>query len=59
MCVGAPLALGSWWGLLINPFFIGWFAWRLLHEEKYLRENLPGYTAYTHKVRRRLVPYIW
>lgn len=58
VCVGAPLALGSWWGLLITPFFIGWFAWRLLHEENYLRENLPGYTEYAHKVRRRLVPYI-
>ena len=59
VCVGAPLALGSWWGLLITPFFIGWFAWRLLHEEKYLGENLPGYTEYARKVRRRLVPYIW
>ena len=59
VCVGAPLALGSWWGLLITPFFIGWFAWRLLHEEKYLGENLPGYTEYARKVRRRIVPYIW
>jgi protein-S-isoprenylcysteine O-methyltransferase Ste14 len=59
VCVGAPLALGSWWGLLITPFFIGWFAWRLLHEEKYLRENLPGYAEYAHNVRRRLFPYIW
>jgi protein-S-isoprenylcysteine O-methyltransferase Ste14 len=59
VCVGAPLALASWWGLLTTPFFIGWFAWRLLHEEKYLRENLPGYTEYAHKVRWRLVPYIW
>jgi len=57
--VGAPLALGSWWGLLFTPLFIAWFAWRLLHEEKFLRENLPGYSEYAHKVRYRLVPYIW
>jgi protein-S-isoprenylcysteine O-methyltransferase Ste14 len=57
--VGAPLALGSWWGLLFTPLFIAWFAWRLLHEEKFLRENLPGYTEYAHRVRCRLVPYIW
>jgi protein-S-isoprenylcysteine O-methyltransferase Ste14 len=33
--------------------------WRLLDEEKYLREHLPGYTAYMQKVRYRLVPYVW
>ena len=57
--VGAPLALGSWWGLLFAPLFVGWIAWRLLNEEKFLRENLPGYTAYAHEVRYRIVPYIW
>ena len=59
MLVGSPLALGSWWGLLFTPLFIGWFVWRLLNEEKYLRENLPGYTEYARKVRYRLVPNIW
>jgi protein-S-isoprenylcysteine O-methyltransferase Ste14 len=59
VCVGAPLALGSWWGLLFTPVFIAWFAWRLLNEEEYLRENLPAYTEYAHDVRYRLVPYIW
>jgi protein-S-isoprenylcysteine O-methyltransferase Ste14 len=56
---GAPLALGSWWGLLYAPLFIAWFAWRLLNEEKFLRQNLPGYAAYERKVRYRLAPYIW
>src|SRR6516162_6656246 len=53
--VGAPLALGSWWGLLFAPLFVGWIAWRLLNEEKFLRENLPGYIAYAHEVRYRIV----
>lgn len=59
VCVAAPLALGSWWGLLLTPLFIAWFAWRLLNEEKILRTNLPGYQDYTRKVRYRLAPHIW
>lgn len=57
--IGMPLALGSWWGVLFVPLFVAGFAWRLLNEEKFLSENLPGYAEYMHKVRYRLVPYIW
>ena len=57
--IGAPLALGSWWGLLFTPLFIAWFAWRLLNEEKFLRQNLPGYARYARRVRYRLVPHVW
>ena len=57
--IGAPIALGSWWGLLFSLLFIGGFAWRSLREEEFLRANLPGYLEYVHKVRYRLVPYIW
>ncbi len=57
--LGAPLALGSWWGLLTVPVFVAGFAWRLLHEEEFLRERLPGYAAYMDKVRYRLMPYVW
>lgn len=57
--VGAPLALGSWRGLLLTPLFIAWFAWRLLNEEEFLRTNLQGYEGYTRKVRYRLAPHIW
>jgi protein-S-isoprenylcysteine O-methyltransferase Ste14 len=57
--VGTPLALGSYWGLValagMTPFLI----WRLLDEERFLARNLPGYLAYQHKVRRRLIPGIW
>ena len=59
MLVWTPLALGSWWGLLSTPLFVGWFVWRLLDEEQYLRAHLPGYPAYLGRVRYRLVPYIW
>jgi protein-S-isoprenylcysteine O-methyltransferase Ste14 len=57
--IGAPLALGSWWGFLLIPLVIAVFAWRLLSEEKFLRENLAGYAGYVQRVRYRLVPYIW
>jgi protein-S-isoprenylcysteine O-methyltransferase Ste14 len=57
--LGAPLALGSWWGLLFTPLFIGWFAWRLLNEEQFLRASLEGYDGYMHAVRFRLAPRVW
>ncbi len=59
MLAWTPLALGSWWGLLSAPLFVGWFVWRLLDEEQFLRAHLPGYPAYMGRVRYRLVPYIW
>lgn len=57
--MGMPLALGSWWGLLFVPLFIGGFAWRLLDEEKFLRANLPGYADYMREVPYRLIPNVW
>jgi protein-S-isoprenylcysteine O-methyltransferase Ste14 len=57
--LGTPLALGSWWGLLFTPLFIGWFAWRLLDEERFLRANLSGYDEYMRTTPCRLAPYIW
>jgi protein-S-isoprenylcysteine O-methyltransferase Ste14 len=57
--VGIPPALGSWWTIaLIVPFFPV-LLWRLLDEERILRRDLPGYIAYTQKVRYRLIPYVW
>ena len=57
--LGMPLALGSYWGLLLVPAFATILALRLLDEEKALRTSLPGYTAYTHTTPYRLVPRIW
>lgn len=59
MMTGVPLALGSWWGLAIFVILLPGLAWRILDEEKLLKEDLPGYLAYTQKVRYRLVPGIW
>jgi protein-S-isoprenylcysteine O-methyltransferase Ste14 len=59
LLVGIPLALGSWLGLLWLAAFFPVLAWRLLDEERFLRQNLPGYDEYTKKVRYRLVPHVW
>ncbi|MBO0880236.1 MAG: isoprenylcysteine carboxylmethyltransferase family protein [Mycobacterium sp.] len=59
MMVGIPLALGSYWGLiLVIPGLIV-LALRILDEEKLLEEKLDGYREYTERVRYRLVPYMW
>ena len=57
--VGTPLALGSYWGLVPLVATIPFLIWRLFDEEKFLAENLPGYSEYRKKVRHRLVPGIW
>ena len=57
--LGVPLALSSWWGVvLIPPVAVGLGA-RLEDEEKYLVRNLPGYEDYRRKVQYRLVPGVW
>jgi protein-S-isoprenylcysteine O-methyltransferase Ste14 len=56
---GIPLALGSWWGMLVNVPLTGAILWRLLDEERFLAEHLAGYTDYREKVHYRLVPFIW
>jgi protein-S-isoprenylcysteine O-methyltransferase Ste14 len=59
LLIGTPLALGSWWGLLIVPLFLPVLAMRLLNEEAVLARDLPGYTAYQQQVRYRLIPFVW
>lgn len=59
MIIGAPLALGSWWGLGIIALVVPGLAWRILDEEKLLEKDLLGYQEYEQKVRYRLVPYLW
>jgi protein-S-isoprenylcysteine O-methyltransferase Ste14 len=58
-CIGTPLALGSYWGLLAFAAFAPVLVWRLLDEEKFLARNLPGYTDYQRRVRWRLIPGIF
>jgi protein-S-isoprenylcysteine O-methyltransferase Ste14 len=57
--VGVPLLLGSWLGVAMSPLFIVLFAIRASIEERALIAGLPGYAAYTARVRYRLVPGLW
>ena len=59
LIVGTPLALGSWWTLVLIPLFLPILYFRIANEEKVLLRDLQGYEEYTSKVRSRLIPYIW
>jgi protein-S-isoprenylcysteine O-methyltransferase Ste14 len=59
LLLGIPLALGSWWGLLIVAAMLPALICRLIDEEDFLAKNLPGYVAYQADVRYRLIPGLW
>ncbi|HUE53070.1 MAG TPA: isoprenylcysteine carboxylmethyltransferase family protein [Terriglobales bacterium] len=59
MLLGIPIALGSWWGLLVILVMMPALIWRLFEEEKFLSRNLSGYVEYQNKVRYRLIPLVW
>ena len=59
MTAFTPLALGSYWALLLVISIIPVLAWRLLDEERVLTRDLPGYADYCRKVRYRLIPLLW
>lgn len=59
MLFAIPVALGSWWGVLVNVPMLAGIVWRLLDEEKFLSINLAGYVEYLKEVRYRLAPYLW
>ena len=39
MLLGIPIALGSWWGLLVLVSMMPALIWRLFDEEKFLAGN--------------------
>jgi protein-S-isoprenylcysteine O-methyltransferase Ste14 len=59
LMLGIPLALGSYWGLLFIIPGLLVLIFRILDEEELLTHELAGYREYTHRVRYRLVPYVW
>ncbi|MDT5199423.1 MAG: hypothetical protein QOH34_945, partial [Mycobacterium sp.] len=59
LTLGIPLALGSYWGLvLVIPGLIA-LALRIRDEEDLLTDELSGYREYERQVHYRLVPYVW
>ena len=59
MMFGAPLLLGSLYGLLLAALGMAAVIGRIFGEEKMLAEELEGYADYQQRVRYRLIPYVW
>jgi len=57
--VGVSLALGSYWGLIAAILTTFGLVGRLLDEEKFLAQDLPGYTDYCAKVHWHLIPGVF
>ena len=57
--IATPLVLGSYWGLLISSLLLILLAARALDEERLLRQDLVGYSAYCSQVNYRLIPLVW
>lgn len=57
--VGSGLALGSWAATAMGVLFLPMLVLRLLHEDRVLHEQLPGYAAYAERVRYRILPGVW
>jgi len=57
--LGMPLALASWWGVLVFAGMVPLIIWRLRDEEMLLARDLPGYADYQARVRWRLIPGVY
>jgi protein-S-isoprenylcysteine O-methyltransferase Ste14 len=59
MMLGAPLLLGSVYGIILTLIGLVLIIGRILGEEKMLTEELEGYGEYRKKVSFRLIPFVW
>ncbi|MGC1647057.1 MAG: isoprenylcysteine carboxylmethyltransferase family protein [Candidatus Sulfotelmatobacter sp.] len=59
MWLSIPLALGSYVAWPAFALLIPLYVFRLLNEEKVLRQELSGYSEYCFRTRYRLVPFVW
>jgi protein-S-isoprenylcysteine O-methyltransferase Ste14 len=62
MIVGVPLmaiALGSWWAFGLASVYSLLILRRVVLEDRFLRQNLPGYLDYAERVKWRLIPGAW
>ncbi len=57
--IGAPVLLGSKYGILLGVLMVIFIMARIIGEEKALVEELEGYKDYKKKVRYRLIPFVW
>jgi protein-S-isoprenylcysteine O-methyltransferase Ste14 len=57
--IGMPLSLGSVWALIPAVLLCVLLVVRTIWEDQTLRNELPGYEEYAHRVRYRLIPGAW
>jgi protein-S-isoprenylcysteine O-methyltransferase Ste14 len=57
--LATPPALGYLWGLIPAVGLCAAIIARLLDEERYLAQELPGYEEYRRQVPHRLLPHVW
>ena len=60
MLLGMPIALGSWWGVLVVVAILPALIWRLVEEEKFLAEKpARAMSSIRRAVPYRLLPLVW
>jgi protein-S-isoprenylcysteine O-methyltransferase Ste14 len=59
MLLGAPLLLGSIYGLIMGLIAFIVLVGRIIGEEKMLVNELEGYQDYKKKVTYRPIPFVW
>lgn len=59
MFLGIPVALGSTVSIIFFFPMLWILIWRLLNEETFLLEKLPGYKSYCQKTTYHLIPFLW
>jgi len=59
LAIGAPLMLGSLYGIYFSILILVILVVRTLLEERMLVNELEGYSEYKKKVKCRLIPYVW
>lgn len=59
MFLSMPLVLGSLWSFVIMLLYVPVIIKRIRNEEEVLEKGLVGYDEYMHRVRYRLIPFVW
>ncbi len=59
MILATPIVLGSLYALISSLFVMIIFIVRTILEDKTLLDELEGYEEYSHRVKYKLIPFIW
>ena len=59
MAVASGFALGSLWSVAVALAALPLLYVRVIHEDRTLHDELPGYADYAKRVRWRIIPGIW